>query len=193
MLAAGRPRTGGHPVRRSPDDGTVRGRYAGSMQDPRPSRLPSLGTRGEGWVALQGVLLVAVAFAGVAGPPWPDGDGTWRPAAAGLLGAAGLVLSLGGMRGLGSALTPFPRPVPDGALIEHGVYRLVRHPIYGGVLLLAAGWALWRSPLALVPTALLALLFEGKRRREEAWLMERYPGYATYRARVRRRFIPFVW
>jgi protein-S-isoprenylcysteine O-methyltransferase Ste14 len=54
------------------------------------------------------------------------------------------------------------------------------------------GWALVTSPAALVPAALLAVVLWGKSVREEAWLDERYPGYAGYRRRVPRRFIPFV-
>ncbi len=57
------------------------------------------------------------------------------------------------------------------------------------MLLGAAGWALARSPWAFVPAAALWLLFDLKSRREEAWLADRYPGYAAYRARVRRRFL----
>jgi protein-S-isoprenylcysteine O-methyltransferase Ste14 len=58
------------------------------------------------------------------------------------------------------------------------------------VLLLALGISLLTSPVGLVPTALLMVLFVGKSRREEAWLLDRYEGYAAYRERVRRRFLP---
>ena len=50
-----------------------------------------------------------------------------------------------------------------------------------------------RAPLGLIPTALLALLFDLKARREEAWLMERFPKYAAYRARTPRRFVPWLY
>ena len=157
------------------------------------SRLPDLGSRGEGWVALQLVLFAAVLGAGWRGPPWPSEIRTLITVA-GLAGVlAGAVLSLAGSRALGSALTPLPRPRDDAAFREVGVYAFVRHPIYGGVLLLALGVSLLSSPLALIPTALLVLLFEGKRRREEAWLVEHYPEYGSYRSRVRRRFWPFLW
>jgi len=105
---------------------------------------------------------------------------------------AGVVLAVAGIRHLGSSLTPFPVPIEGGELREGGVYALARHPIYGGGILAALGWSLLMSPWALVPTVLLAALFEGKRRREEGWLLERYPGYASYRRAVPRTFIPFV-
>ena len=57
----------------------------------------------------------------------------------------------------------------------------------------ALGWSIATvSPLALVPTVLLALLFDAKSRREEAWLTERVRGYAAYRARTR-KFVPGVY
>jgi len=34
------------------------------------TRLPALGPRGEGWVAIQGILLAAVAVGGLTGPAW---------------------------------------------------------------------------------------------------------------------------
>ena len=100
---------------------------------------------------------------------------------------------VGGSAGLGKQLTPFPRPIDDGTLRQDGVYGLVRHPMYGGALLLILGWALLSSPLAIVPLGAAAVFLDAKRRREEAWLNEEFSGYADYRRTVRRQFIPFVW
>lgn len=154
---------------------------------------PALGPRGEGWVALQTALLLLALAAGALGPQWPDA--VERPLLAlGLaIGVPGAALLLGGALRLGAQLTPFPRPVEGGSLREGGVYALARHPIYGGVMLLALAWSLATSWLALGATALLAALFELKSRREELWLLEHHQAYAAYRERVRRRFIPWVW
>lgn len=140
----------------------------------------------------QAVLFLVIALVGIAAPGWPAGV---RPALAivgGVVAFAGVVLAAAGMRHLGPSLTPFPAPIEGGELREGGVYALARHPIYGGVMLAALGWSLLTSPWALLPTVLLAALFEGKRRREEGWLAEHYSGYASYRRAVPRRFIPFV-
>jgi protein-S-isoprenylcysteine O-methyltransferase Ste14 len=161
--------------------------------DPVRSRLPSLGPRGEGWVALQGVLIVAAVLAGLRGPRWPQVARRPRVAAALPLALAGAALFAAGSRGLGHQLTPFPRPHAEGTLRREGAYAYVRHPIYGGVLLLAWAWTLLTSPLALVPAALGIPFLEAKRHREEAWLAERHPGYSDYQRLVSRRFIPFVW
>ena len=61
------------------------------------------------------------------------------------------------------------------------------------MLLLLLAWALASSPCALVALASAAGFFDAKRRREERWLEEQYADYATYRERVRRHFIPFLW
>ena len=157
------------------------------------SRLPSLGRRGEGWVALQVALLAAALVAGLLGAAWPREASRWLAAAGGLAALVGAGLLVGGGAGLGRQLTPFPKPVADGELRQRGVYRLVRHPMYGGALLVMLAWALVSSPLALLPLGLAGAFLDAKRRREEAWLVEQHPGYAEYRRHVRRRFIPFVW
>ena len=97
------------------------------------------------------------------------------------------------MLGLRENLTAVPRPVEGGRLIEHGVYRLVRHPIYAGIITAAVGWALvTASPAALLVAGVIGLFFDLKTRREEAWLLEAYPAYADYQRRVR-KLLPFVY
>jgi protein-S-isoprenylcysteine O-methyltransferase Ste14 len=144
-------------------------------------------------VALQVLLFLAIVVTSVVGTPWPDPIRLALRLAGGTLIGAGLVLGAAGSRHLGSSLTPFPRPLAGGALREDGAYHLVRHPIYGGILLVAFGAALWSSPWALIPTLLLVGLFDRKRRREEIWLSEAYPGYDGYRDRVPHVFWPGVW
>jgi protein-S-isoprenylcysteine O-methyltransferase Ste14 len=155
--------------------------------------IPALGPRGEGWVVLQVVLLLVLVASAVLGPQWPDAWDQWLLGAASVIGVVGAFLFLGGALRLGAQLTPFPKPVEGGRLRDSGLFAVVRHPIYGGVLLLTAAWALATSPLALVPAGLLAALFDVKARREEAWLVEHHEGYEDYRRKVKRRFIPFLW
>lgn len=156
-------------------------------------KLPSLGPRGEGWVAAQIAVLVVILAAGLRGPDWPAPARPWRWLAAGLIGIAGLTLAIAGVAGLGRQLTPLPAPVAGGRLRDRGVYGRCRHPMYGGVLLLCLAWALVTSPLGLAAVALGAAFLDAKRRVEEAWLAQRLEGYEDYRRRVRRRFIPFLW
>jgi protein-S-isoprenylcysteine O-methyltransferase Ste14 len=154
--------------------------------------VPALGPRGEGWVVLQSLLFGALVACGLFGPSWPNGAEAPLRAVGIAAAVCGAVLFALGVQGLGNAFTPFPLPREHGGLRREGIYRYVRHPVYGGVLVFALGFSLWRSPLALVPTALLAGLFELKSRREELWLAERYPEYQNYRAATPHRFVPWV-
>jgi protein-S-isoprenylcysteine O-methyltransferase Ste14 len=156
------------------------------------TRLPSLGPNGEGWVLIQGVLLVLVAAAGWSlGPDW---SGALRVAGVVVgiaLFAAGLVLAVRGVRDLGAAMTPLPKPRDGSELVATGAYALVRHPIYGGLILAAFGWAIGQASVAaVVLAAVLWAFFWLKSSREEAWLEQRFPEYPTYRARTR-RLIPW--
>lgn len=157
------------------------------------STLPSLGPRGEGWVVLQFVLLGLVALAGTLGPAW---DGTARVVttlAGAILLAAGGVLAARGLLDLRDALTPLPHPRDGSELVETGTYALVRHPIYGGIVLGAAGYGLvTASPAALLGAIVLLAFFRLKSAREEAWLAARYATYEAYRARTR-RMIPYIY
>ena len=106
----------------------------------------------------------------------------------------GIAVVLKAWAELGPAATPLPKPREGGALVETGLYRYVRHPIYGAGILAGVGYSLvttsWPS---LVLTAILAALWELKSRREETWLAGRYPAYDAYRGRTRRKFVPFVY
>jgi protein-S-isoprenylcysteine O-methyltransferase Ste14 len=155
--------------------------------------VPELGRRGEGWVLIQSLLIVAIVGCGFVGVYWPGSIESFLTVVGILLVVAGAVVAAIGALTLGRSFTHLPRPRQSGRLHQRGIYRLVRHPVYGGLLLLALGWSLAEAPLALVPTALLALVFDFKSRREEIWLGERYPEYAAYAERTRSRFIPFVY
>jgi protein-S-isoprenylcysteine O-methyltransferase Ste14 len=160
---------------------------------PLGARLPALGTRGEGWVVGQLLLIGALLLSGLAGP---SRSGDLR--AAGLivgtgLIAAGLGLMAAGIAWLKRQLTPFPRPVPDGELITDGPFGLVRHPVYTGGVIVAVGWALATASLPAFAVAALFLLFlDLKSRREEAWLTEQFSAYAAYAARTP-KLIPFLY
>jgi protein-S-isoprenylcysteine O-methyltransferase Ste14 len=160
---------------------------------PRRRTLPALGRRGEGWVLLQASFLALVIIVGLWGARWPSAARPWLAIGAVWLALAGVCLLAGGCLALGRQITPFPKPLAKGSVRSDGVYGLVRHPMYGGALLLLLAWSLISSPLALLPWVLAAAFLEAKRRREEAWLVEQYAGYDTYRQQIRSRFIPLVW
>lgn len=100
---------------------------------------------------------------------------------------------LAGASSLGRNLTPFPKPRQETRLVQSGIYRWMRHPLYTAVVSAAVGWVLVRQSVpALLATAALGLFFDAKARREEKWLREKFPEYSDYSRRVR-RFVPFVY
>jgi len=156
------------------------------------SRLPRLGPRGEGWLAVQILLFWAVIATSLLGPAWDGAPRTLSTITGLVLLAGGLVLAVRGVADLGRAFTPLPHPRPDARLVQTGVYSLVRHPIYGGVVIAALGWGLLTAaPVTLAVAVVLLGFFELKSRREETWLEERFPDYPAYRARTR-RLIPWI-
>lgn len=157
------------------------------------AEVPALGPRGEGWVALQFLLIGLVAAACVAGPRWPDSVVDVLVVAGAALVVAGGGLAFWSARALGRALTPFPRPVPRASCVDHGPYGVVRHPIYAGGALFVAGWSLVLSPLALGLTAALVVVWALKIAVEERFLRATYPEYGPYCARTRWRLMPFVF
>ena len=107
--------------------------------------------------------------------------------------AAGGWLVFRGFTDLGDSLTPLPRPRTDARLVKAGIYRRLRHPIYAGLISAGIGWSVLTAslPAALV-AVVLAIFLDAKARREEAWLLDRYEGYAAYRQRSH-RFVPGLY
>ena len=151
------------------------------------------GSRGEGWVVTQSGLILLYLLLPLRGRTWPTPlRRLARVVGAPVLTAGGLLLVTGGLA-LGRQITPLPYPSEQGHLVVRGPYRYVRHPMYSGLCLGALGFALLTThSLRLVFTLLLALFFDAKARREEDWLIARYPDYLTYRQRVR-RLIPGLY
>lgn len=153
------------------------------------------GRRGEWYVVVQGLLFAVILFAPrtAFGLAWPAALTEASRLAGGVLIALGGVVSLMATFHLGANLTPLPHPRDNATLVVGGLYRLVRHPIYCGVILMALGWALFvQGVLTLAYAAVLIVFFDLKTRREEHWLMRHFPDYADYRKRVR-KLIPFVY
>jgi protein-S-isoprenylcysteine O-methyltransferase Ste14 len=151
------------------------------------------GTRGEWYVVIQ-VILMALVFFG------PRGSHGWRflptmfGTGAGLfLFISGLTLLLASIPKHGKNLTPAPHPTKNATLIQTGPYRIVRHPMYSGGIFVSFGFALLvHSWLTVVYAVLLTLFADIKSRREERWLVEKFPEYPAYQKRVK-KLVPGVY
>jgi protein-S-isoprenylcysteine O-methyltransferase Ste14 len=83
---------------------------------------------------------------------------------------------------------------PEQKVISTGPYKLVRHPMYMGALVLFVGtplslgslWGLF--VIALMLPALIWRLLD-----EENFLVKSLPGYAEYRNTVKHRLVPLLW
>jgi protein-S-isoprenylcysteine O-methyltransferase Ste14 len=143
------------------------------------------------------VALIGLVFFGprtVPGlPAWPFPSSVACPVAGSALMVAGGVLLLAGLVRLGPGVTPIPFPNEGAPLVHRGPFALVRHPMYGGGLVCALGWALCvRSWLTVGYVMALFAFLDLKSRREERWLSERFPAYRDYQRRVR-GLLPFVY
>lgn len=154
------------------------------------------GTRGEWYVVIQLLLFALLAFGPTSLPQWPAWPSPWSTIAIILgliLGGIAAVLIVAGILSLGRNLAAVPHPKDDATLVETGAYKLVRHPIYGGIILGAFGWALLRNgTLTLLYALILFLFFDFKSGREEKWLSRKFPKYRAYQERVR-KLIPFLY
>ena len=141
--------------------------------------------RGAGWVWGQFALTAVILALGVLPPRWPD----WVRVLGIPILLAGVDVFVWAARMLGSAVSPYPRPLDKGVLVENGPYRLVRHPVYGAGLVFLFGYGLLTSVVATAALPAIGVLWWLKSSVEERHLEARFPGYAAYRRRVRRRLL----
>ena len=144
-----------------------------------------------------GYLLVILQFglllwlAVLAAPRMLRGDLPWSS-----LLLLGLSAALGGWTLLHNRLGNFnirPAPKASGVLVTAGPYRLIRHPMYTSVLLVAAALAAVSGSLtAWLAWSALVLVLYAKSSLEERWLGEHHPQYKAY-CMTCKRFVPWVF
>lgn len=120
------------------------------------------------------------------------------PTAAGMAGGAALVAAAAwlrwtGVKQLGRSFSAAVETHREHALVDTGLYRVIRHPLYLGLALLYAGLALFAG--ARLSWIVIVLGWAGIGVRiiaEERWLSAHLPGYQAYMQRTK-RLIPGVW
>ena len=154
----------------------------------RGGRMPQGRAASVAYLAVQSVLMGAFALAFAASVDHRRPVHPWALAVAG----AGTVLAAASVSALGGSMSPFPEPVPGGQVVERGPYRMMRHPIYSGIVLALAGVAVaFAAWWALVIDVVLGVLFSFKARYEERRLLAEPNGYDDYMRRVGGRLVPW--
>jgi protein-S-isoprenylcysteine O-methyltransferase Ste14 len=155
------------------------------------------GKRGEYLVVLQGLLLLGFILLPIYRLPELKIESSlllnisWCISA--LLGSGGLIFIIKGFLDLGKNLTPLPYPKEDGELVQTGVYKIVRHPLYSGIILMALAWTIFQlSGSHLIATVILLVFFDIKSNQEEIWLNEKYPDYSEYCQQVK-KLLPWLY
>lgn len=155
------------------------------------------GNKGEYWFLIQALLITIFPFVPVYRPTWLEINSanllyaTWGVAA--VLGSIALVFLGKGLIDLGKQLTPLPYPKENGELVQTGMYSLVRHPLYSGLIFFTLSWAIFQMSLShLLAVLIIFIVLNAKASKEEAWLSDKFPEYAEYRQRVK-KLIPWVY
>ena len=151
---------------------------------------PHLGREATWWVVGQMVLFaVWLGVVLLTAEPLSGGRG-WIGVAVVAVGVVVLELS---RRALGRNLTPFPQPRRGTVVVDSGIYRRIRHPMYSGVVLVLFGGTLlagsWTATAVVIG---IGAFFMAKASVEERALAISVPGYSDYLGRVPSRFIPMV-
>ncbi len=79
-------------------------------------------------------------------------------------------------------------------VVTTGPYRVVRHPMYVGLIVSFAGMPLVLGSLwSYLPMAFMTAMLVWRTAREDETLRRELEGYEAYAARTRYRLLPFVW
>jgi protein-S-isoprenylcysteine O-methyltransferase Ste14 len=153
--------------------------------------------RGNRWVIWT---LGIIGLLDVVLPPWADRRDVWIFGGETIrwvgvvLFAAGGALRLWPVVVLGNRFSGLVAIQRGHELVTSGIYRIIRHPSYLGLLVNSLGWGLaFRSGIGVLLTASLVLPIVGRIRAEERLLASQFGAeYQAYRARTS-RLIPGVY
>jgi protein-S-isoprenylcysteine O-methyltransferase Ste14 len=109
-----------------------------------------------------------------------------------IIATLGLILAFSARAAIGHNWGPPGTRRTDTELVTSGPYTLVRHPIYGGLLLMMIGTAMGLIPTWWLVAAAAGIYFVYSARAEERFMTERFPdSYPAYCARTK-MLLPFL-
>ena len=112
---------------------------------------------------------------------------------AGLIFAfAGIIISIASIATLNKNLSAFPTPKQSAKLIQSGIYKYIRHPIYSGILFFTFGFSIYsENMLRFLIFFTLLILFNFKAAYEEKLLLNKFSNYSAYKKKTG-MFLPIV-
>lgn len=106
-----------------------------------------------------------------------------------IFGATIIILAL---LQLNKNLSPFPTPKKNTALLQNGLFKYIRHPIYTGIILFFTGYSVYQNSFyKLAISMLLLVLFYFKSNYEEQRLEQKFPDYKLYKSKTG-KFFPWI-
>jgi len=82
----------------------------------------------------------------------------------------------------------------DQKITTHGLYSLVRHPMYSATLLIYLSIPfILGSWFAVIPMLIYPIVLVRRIKYEEALLIKELSGYSEYKNKVKYRLMPFIW
>ncbi|MEO9211422.1 MAG: isoprenylcysteine carboxylmethyltransferase family protein [Ginsengibacter sp.] len=94
----------------------------------------------------------------------------------------GIIMSVASIVTLNKNLSPFPTPKQSAVLIQSGIYKYIRHPIYSGILFFTLGFSMYsENTLRLLIFFALLILFRFKAAYEEKLLQDKFSNYGAYK------------
>jgi protein-S-isoprenylcysteine O-methyltransferase Ste14 len=143
-------------------------------------------------VVIIALVVVLVRFGAFRGHGLHNNEAPWLAALGLVLFACGLAFAVRARVHIGRNWgTPMTRK-NEPELVTSGPYRLVRHPIYSGILLAGVGTGIALSWMWLVVAGLAGIYFIYAATVEERFLTEQFPdAYASYK-RSTKMLVPFI-
>ncbi len=117
---------------------------------------------------------------------------TWISFVGFMLGFCGSIPVFMALFALNENISPFPSPKDSAVLVQHGIFKYVRHPIYIGILISCYGFAFYKANFfQIIIATLLLLLFIYKARYEERLLEKKFNDYSAYKKKTG-MFLPLM-
>jgi protein-S-isoprenylcysteine O-methyltransferase len=161
-----------------------------SAKEIKPDQKVSWKAGGIGW---QIGVVVAFLLLSQMGPLLPFRNNLAKIVAV-LLVFAGMYIAIWARSMLGENWSKDVALKQGQQLVRIGAYRLIRHPIYSGYMLMLLGTVIYFNKYSLVILCvILSYFLIYKLKQEEELLSKEFPsGYKRYKQRTK-RLIPFIW